>query len=791
MHHRPFVAVLVAACCVASSRAQNGAHPTPAQIDRAARAKPTTTIVRRAHAAAQSGLPPAPTVGVTGGDDCDSPDVIVGTGQFAFDITTATTGDDNQTEPLCDQAGAGMAILNDVWFLWNAPSTGLARITTCGTTSVDTKLAAYEHYFCPLQGLALACNDDACAGLQSTIEFACTSGTDYMIQIGMYPGTFPPAAPGAGMFDVSILSTPSNDDCSTPQTIVGTTLVTFDNSQATTGSEGQAEAQCFYLGGTGIQRDIWYSWTAPFTGTGEVRTCGSALDTKIAVYGAAGCPTSSSIACNDDGCGLQSRALFPCSSGQTYTFQVGLWQGTHAGGPGTLEVLGVAAPANDGCSTPASIAGAGPFAFDDTNATTGSEGQGELACNQIGGTAVRGDLWYAWTAPSTGSFSVQTLGLTEVDTKIAVYDGAACPLAAALACNDDANSPANVYLQSQAVFFAVAGNAYAIQLGTSASAFVGGTGEFSIRPVGVPSNDDCQNPSILSGNAAHFFDNTQATTGAQGQAESACSLLGSSSVSEDVWYAWTADSNGTATLSFCGSTSVDTKVAVYAGFGCPVAAAVACNDDACGAIGYQSEATFPVACGQTYAIQVGVYPLYGAPAGGEGRFTFAIAGSGSCTTGSVTCAGDGAAPHTACPCGNVSVMADQVGCLNSLGTGGRLRSIGTASVSGDTLVLSGTQMTNGASLYFQGTTQSNGGNGAVFGDGLRCAAGTIVRLGTETSNGGSSQYPGSGEAPVSVRGQLPPAGGMRVYQVWYRNAAAFCTPNTFNLTNGLQVVWQP
>jgi hypothetical protein len=30
-----------------------------------------------------------------------------------------------------------------------------------------------------------------------------------------------------------------------------------------------------------------------------------------------------------------------------------------------------------------------------------------------------------------------------------------------------------------------------------------------------------------------------------------------------------------------------------------------------------------------------------------------------------------------------------------------------------------------------------------------------------------------------------------VYQVWYRNASAFCTPATFNLTNGLRVTWVP
>jgi hypothetical protein len=31
----------------------------------------------------------------------------------------------------------------------------------------------------------------------------------------------------------------------------------------------------------------------------------------------------------------------------------------------------------------------------------------------------------------------------------------------------------------------------------------------------------------------------------------------------------------------------------------------------------------------------------------------------------------------------------------------------------------------------------------------------------------------------------------RVYQAWFRNAAAFCTPATFNLTNGVAVEWVP
>jgi hypothetical protein len=78
----------------------------------------------------------------------------------------------------------------------------------------------------------------------------------------------------------------------------------------------------------------------------------------------------------------------------------------------------------------------------------------------------------------------------------------------------------------------------------------------------------------------------------------------------------------------------------------------------------------------------------------------------------------------------------------------------------------------------------------VFGDGLRCASGTVIRLKTVTNVGGASQYPEAGDPSVSVRG-LVTAPSIRTYQCWYRNAAAFCTASTFNLSNGVQVQWTP
>jgi len=149
------------------------------------------------------------------------------------------------------------------------------------------------------------------------------------------------------------------------------------------------------------------------------------------------------------------------------------------------------------------------------------------------------------------------------------------------------------------------------------------------------------------------------------------------------------------------------------------------------------------------------------------------------------CFGTGAG--TPCPCGNSGASGH--GCASSIvAAGANLAATGTASVASDTLVLQGSGMPNSSALYFQGTSQQAGGLGVVFGDGLRCVGGTVVRLGTKTNVGGTSQYPTLGDLSVSVRGGVV-VPGTRSYQVWYRNAATFCTPSTFNLSNGMSVDW--
>lgn len=81
----------------------------------------------------------------------------------------------------------------------------------------------------------------------------------------------------------------------------------------------------------------------------------------------------------------------------------------------------------------------------------------------------------------------------------------------------------------------------------------------------------------------------------------------------------------------------------------------------------------------------------------------------------------------------------------------------------------------------------------VFGEGMRCVGGSLIRIGVAHTYGGPSVwgavYPGPNDPSIAERAALPVDGGVRYYQGWYRAALGVCTPSTFNMTNGWGVSW--
>jgi hypothetical protein len=148
-----------------------------------------------------------------------------------------------------------------------------------------------------------------------------------------------------------------------------------------------------------------------------------------------------------------------------------------------------------------------------------------------------------------------------------------------------------------------------------------------------------------------------------------------------------------------------------------------------------------------------------------------------------------------CPCFNYG--GPRRGCANNVNPdGAELVASGSTAIDAGTgtdsvvLASSGMPATAGlGSVFLQGDAELPGGTS--FGDGVRCADGTLIRLAYKPNHGGAALYPDVGNLSLSQRGGVVPgSGASRAYQVYYRSAAAaFCPPATFNVTNGVRVVW--
>lgn len=240
----------------------------------------------------------------------------------------------------------------DVWYRFTPQCSGLVRINTCGTCppagTFDTVVSVYTG-ICPgpLNQVAGGCNDDSGPSgpcpwtLQSYVQFNATAGVTYYIRVSGFAG-------GTGDFRLSlnqIVTPPANDLCGSATT-VGNGTFAWNNCGANTDGPG---TPC------GLQNDVWFNYTPACSGQVMLNTCGSSINTALAVYSGP-CGGLSLLGCNDNaGAGscaasLQSYLTFNATAGVTYRIRVG-----GAGGAQGAGVLNIVGP-----NPPVTTCGAGP-----------------------------------------------------------------------------------------------------------------------------------------------------------------------------------------------------------------------------------------------------------------------------------------------------------------------------------------------------------------------------------------------------------------------------------------------
>jgi hypothetical protein len=256
-----------------------------------------------------------------------------GTGQIALNIAPlappndnfvnriALTGDSaNSTGTNIGATGevgepAQSGPINSAWWSWTPSTSGFFQIDTIGSNSngnSDTYLSVFEGS--AVDNLTLiGANDDGGGNLDSLVNVNATPGTTYQLAVDGWSNR-------TGPIDLNIAPTaPPNDNFANRIALTG------DTANAT-GSNIRATAEAGEPNQSGQINSVWWTWTAPNTGSYNINTVGSGYDTWLSLFTGSDVSNLSLVASDDDsGGGLSSRIYLNATAGQTYQIAVEGW----------------------------------------------------------------------------------------------------------------------------------------------------------------------------------------------------------------------------------------------------------------------------------------------------------------------------------------------------------------------------------------------------------------------------------------------------------------------------------
>ncbi len=512
----------------------------------------------------------------------------------AMPVTLGRTFTGTITPALSTEGVASCApSANDVWHTYVATVAGAHTFSLC-SSSLDTVLSVYSG--CPGTpgAVELACNDDSpdCVGgggASQLIADLQPGGMYYVRVAGKTSG----GTTGKGEYRLRVdITTPVNDECSTPIPLAPGVPV----SGMTYGATGSDTTPC----GTNDAHDVWYSFTPGIGGAYEFNTCGSALNTTLALFSSCGGVV---LACSDDepafcggGATGGSRIERILSAGTAYLVRV-------AGVNGVDGVFRLAVnrtpPTNDSCAAPAMLT-QGVVA---AGTLTGATPTGVPFCGGLDTP----DIYFSFTPAQSRYYRFSTCGST-ARAVLGLY--ADCSPAPAIACSDSsgAECPGGDGVDLVAVLHA--GSSYLVRL-AAAPGETGANVRLSVGPIDPP-GDDCARAQTLTLDG--LVD--ASTAGATGADLSPCGT----GDSKDVWFEYSPDLTGTYEFLTCSSSGLGPDTTLTLMDGCD-GAVLACNDDgpgACGGGPALSRVAYRLVSGHTYLLRAAIV------GGAEGSFSVGV-----------------------------------------------------------------------------------------------------------------------------------------------------------------------
>jgi len=486
---------------------------------------------------------------------------------------------------------------HSLWYSWTPTSSGPVDISACGhSPAVDTLLAVYTGS--AVNALTpVASNDDGSGprpnGLCepgtnfSDVVIDVSAGTTYRIAVDTKDAT--------GRFGLSFERGRTNDAFAAPQQLGPGLPASASGSDKLAGVE---PGEPNYAGEPG-GHSLWYSWTPTSSGTVELSTCTNAgnLDTLLAVYTGSALNSLTGVAASDDDPGGGCRATdsdvqFAAVAGTTYRIAVA----GKAGSWGSFQLSLAGSPNNDDFAKAIPVGANLPIWWTGSNRFAGKElGEPDHAGDPGGHS-----LWFKWTAPRSGTVSVDTCD-SSFDTLLAVYTGPSVNALTPVASDDDGSGKCSP--GSRLSFPATANTVYRIAVDGKA----GAQGHLELRLNEPPANDAFADADPVFAGGGYWPGTTDLAGMELGEPDHGGGVTGHS-----VWYSWTPVRSGTAAIEACAN-SFEPLLDVYTGDAVDALTLVPTADGG-GECVAGGQITFAASAGTTYRVAVD------APAGESGHF---------------------------------------------------------------------------------------------------------------------------------------------------------------------------
>jgi len=374
-------------------------------------------------------------------DNCADAQPIALNDVLEYSTLEATT--DGPVHPDATCFGMNDSIPKDIWFVFTPETADVVIVSNCGTSGTfDSRMVIYQAGADCTVGPDdfLACNDDGSGldcGVASSIGFIPEAGATYLIRLGGFADEDTEATSGEGTITITVANGPDNDFCAAAIPVMLGAGQEYSTLDALTDGPDHLDNPCFGFGSTTAGADIWYTFTADFTGAVQWSTCNTGgFDTRLAVYnpGSACPPLDEDLySCNDDGAdcaGFTSDLLFEVVAGETYLLRLGGFGGDSGQGSfDLLETTPPVPPVNDACAdvidvdvNPPSVGAAltNLSLGTTTDATFVSDGFVFPPClgNQNGGEF--GDVWYRFNTMGLETVTMELYNLDDGET-VAFY----------------------------------------------------------------------------------------------------------------------------------------------------------------------------------------------------------------------------------------------------------------------------------------------------------------------------------------------------------------------------------